>query len=96
MESTVTEPFAPTCVLCKAPADGDPTNFGRDVYFDCEGGHEFVVQTAVTSILSETSPESLKEIGLQCLKRKDDFIAHISNNEGRPFVELVPRSNWPK
>ena len=92
----MTDNLNPTCALCKAQANGGPRNFGRDIYFDCDAGHEFVVQTAVTSILSEESAASLKELGLQCLKRNDDLIAHILSSEGRPLVELVPRSNWMK
>ena len=92
----MTDNLHPTCALCNAPASGDPKNYGRDIYSDCEAGHEFVVQTAVTRILSEESAASLKELGLQCLKRTDDLIAHILSSEGRPRVELVPRSNWMK
>ena len=86
----------PKCPICGEPTDGATLDFGRAFHFECEGKHDFVVRAEMVAIVSESSRDMRKNIGIQCEKRTDDLIAQISNNAGRPLVELVPRSNWLK
>ena len=86
----------PKCPICAASVDGKEEDFGRAYYFSCENKHDFIVRADTLQALVKASDDDRERIGLECEKRNDDFIAQISSSEGRPLVELVPRSNWQK
>lgn len=81
-----------TCPLCGLASEVLAIDFRRAHRFTCETGHDFVLRTEATVLLSEATQDLLTSLKAAAALRSDGQILLLRKQDGRLHAELVDRS----